>query len=747
MTSDNVRAGERGRLRVFIGAAPGVGKTYTMLKEAHRLKEAGVDVVIGYVDTHGRLETERLLEGLELVPLAEIRVGQAIFHEPDLEAILRRRPQVCVIDELAHTNPPGMRHEKRYQDIEYLLAHGISVMTAVNVQHLASIREEAYQALGLRVVETVPDEFIRQADEVTVIDVTPETLRQRLRDGEIYPKDRVDRALQHFFRLENLSWLRVMALRAVADDVDERLHEAYERKDGPGFVGVKEVVLVSVGHPERAEALLSRGRRMAMRMQGDLFAVYVAETAEDRMTERSREEVERLRQLAERFGAEWILEPKNDRPLGEVIANVARRIEASQIVVGQSRPGFVRWPLARWRSPAKDLIKRLPFVDVRVVGWRSLAPSALSQRNWASVRLVREQKLPGKLTVYVGAAPGVGKTYKMLQDAHDWRQRGVDVVIGHIETHGRKETEMQIGDLERIPKKKIAYSGQIYEEPDIQAILARRPDVVLIDELAHTNAPGSRFQKRYQDILYLLEHGVNVVTAVNIQHLESLKDRVEQLTGAPVKERVPDWFMKLASEVKLIDVAPETLIERMMQGKIYPPEKAERALNHYFQPANLAALRELALREVADDVEHRVDSPLRPEEAERILVCTNYRAHSERLIRRGWRIADRLKAKLYVLVVQTEPALTLEQTKELEQIKELAQSFGAEFLIREGKSIGPVIVDTARALDVSQIIMGRPLEQGVARWFAPRPIMYVLAHAEFADLHIVAHMGRCFASV
>ncbi|EJY56813.1 Osmosensitive K channel His kinase sensor [Alicyclobacillus hesperidum URH17-3-68] len=737
----------RGRLRVFIGAAPGVGKTYTMLNEAHRMWREGTDVVVGFVETHGRKETERLLQGLEVIAPAMLQVGHATFKEPDLHAILLRNPDVCLIDELAHSTPPGARHRKRFEDVIYLLQHGISVMTAVNVQHLESLRNQVQRELGLRVREVVPDWFFREADEVTVIDVTPETLRQRLRDGEIYPLDKLDTALNHFFRLDRLAWLRQMSLRAVADDVEERLENSYERKTIPGPVGAKEVVVVCVSHLGRAEALVERGRRMALRMKGDLYVVYAAETDEDRMTEKARVEVEALRRLAELHGAEWVLEPKRDRSVGEIILQVARRLNATQVVLGQPHKGVsARW-LMSWQHPVQYLLRRLKYVDLRIVGWQQLSPEAILQRNMASERVVRERKLPGKLIILVGAAPGVGKTYRMLRDAHDWRARGVDVVIGHIETHGRKETEEQIGDLERIPKRLIEYSGRVYEEPDLASILARRPQIVLMDELAHTNAPGSVFKKRYQDILYLLENGIDVATAVNVQHIESLKDRIEHITGVTVRERVPDWFVKLASELKLIDISPETLIERLQEGKIYPSDKVERALNHFFQPAHLAALREIALREVADVVDGPLTSPPQAD-PERILVCVNYRPHSEALVRRGWRIADRLQAQLYVLTVQTEFPLSSQNERDFAAVRELAEQFGATFLIRPAlnKSVGQVIVETATSERISQIVMGQSINRGGGLLFTHRPIAYVLNRAAFVDLHIVAYADRASSS-
>lgn len=356
----------------------------------------------------------------------------------------------------------------------------------------------------------------------------------------------------------------------------------------------------------------------------------------------------------------------------------------------------------------------------------------------------------GRLTIYVGAAPGVGKTYKMLQDANDWRNKGIDVVIGLIETHGRPETAEQVGHLEVLPKRNVRVHEHTYEELDVEGILKRQPKIVLIDELAHTNVPGSEREKRHQDIEYILAHGINVVTAVNIQHLESLRDKVEHITGIRVRERVPDWFMDLAREIKLIDVTPETLQQRLMEGKIYAADKVDQALNNFFRLGNLSALREIALLEVADDVDQRLDEQLRRERGanqrqkteERILVCVNYRPHSEKLIRRGWRIADRHKAKLYVLVVISDVQMTDEEKRDLERIQDLSGQFDAMFLTKQVRDngVGETIVDVAKELRVSQIVIGQPLpSRTLADKWRGNPVDYVLSHAEFVDLYVVSN--------
>ena len=738
---------EPGQLKLFIGAAPGVGKTYMMLREAASLKERGIDVVIGYVDVHDRPETQAQMAGLEVLPRKKIRFHNRVFEEVHLEAIVSRHPYVVVIDELAHTNAPGSTFPKRYMDVEYLLDQGISVLTAVNVQHIEGIHEEAEEITGIPVRERIPENFIKRANEVSVIDVTPETLRQRLRDGAIYPEDKVDQALQNFFRKSNLSGLRELALRVVAEDVDERLERSFSRNKIPGPVGAKEVIMVCVSHNARAVNLVQRGHRMAIRMKADLYVLTIRNTSEGLLSEKDRNNLDKLRDLAEEHEADMIIEPRNDRKLGAIIADVAVRLNVTQIVMGQPSPGR-NWRSVWGDNPLRYLLRNLRYTDLRVVGWRE--PPSISANHTKTITSSSDgeaNKQRGRLIIYVGAAPGVGKTYKILQDAHDWRRRGRDVVIGLIETHGRAETAEQIGDLEIIPKKRMEVGGRVYEEMDVEAIIRRKPTYVLVDELAHTNVPGCAREKRYQDVQYILEQGINVVTAVNIQHLESLHDKVEHITGVKVRERIPDWFMKLSQEVKLIDVTLETLQQRLVEGKIYAKDKIQRALDNFFQTANLAALRELALLEVADDVDQRIHKARTKEnghvgEMERILVCVNHRPHSEKLIRRGWRIADRLSAELWVLVVLGDEPLSPEDERDLMKIRRLSEQFDAQFLTKPAvnRNVGETIVKVAEELQVSQLVAGQPLPpRGVIARMKTNPIDYVLEHAEFVDLHIVGY--------
>lgn len=272
-------------------------------------------------------------------------------------------------------------------------------------------------------------------------------------------------------------------------------------------------------------------------------------------------------------------------------------------------------------------------------------------------KLQTEQR--ARLRVYIGAAPGVGKTYSMIEDAHAFRRDGVDVVIGFVEAHERTETEAKLADLEVVPRRKIEYRGVILEEMDLDAILARKPQLCIVDELAHTNAPGSRHEKRYQDVLEILDAGVGVMTAVNIQHLETLNDAVGRVTGVRVRETVPDTFLDRADEVVNVDVTVEELRTRLRQGKVYKPEKVEQALTNFFREANLSTLRELALRAVADEVGEKAASYRQREGLEpalipeRVMVCMSSSADAPRVLRTGARIAGRLGARWYAVYVAT----------------------------------------------------------------------------------------------
>src|ERR1700710_2916962 len=330
----------------------------------------------------------------------------------------------------------------------------------------------------------------------------------------------------------------------------------------------------------------------------------------------------------------------------------------------------------------------------------------------------RENSEAGRLKIFVGAAPGVGKTYEMLQSAHARIKAGVDVVVGVVETHGRIETEALLHGLEVIPRKRIEYKEQILEEMDLDALIARRPEIALVDELAHTNVSGSRHPKRYLDVEELLSHGIDVYTAVNIQHIESLNDVVAQITHVRVRETVPDSVFDRADAIELIDLTPDDLIQRLKEGKVYVPKQAERALEHYFSPGNLTALRELALRRTAERVDEQLLTHMQANAiagpwaaGERILVCLSEDPRAAGLVRYTKRVADRLHAPWTAISIETRRSLQLsdDQRARRADAMRLAEALGAETLTIPGvgRRIADDVIHFAQANNVTQIIIGK----------------------------------------
>jgi two-component system sensor histidine kinase KdpD len=322
-----------------------------------------------------------------------------------------------------------------------------------------------------------------------------------------------------------------------------------------------------------------------------------------------------------------------------------------------------------------------------------------------------------KLRVYIGAAPGVGKTYQMLEDAHLLKKQGVDIVVAVVETHGREDTRAMIGDLECVPLRRIEYRGVTLEEFDVDAVVARRPAIAIVDELAHTNIPGSRNRKRYEDVLELLNAGISVITAVNIQHLESLNDAVARTTGVRVRETIPDYFLRRADEVVNVDISVDTLRTRLRQGKIYGVEKIEQSLNNFFRKGNLSALRELALRQVATDQATKahdyreregLEQPVIPE---KVMVCMASRGSAKKLLRVGSRIAGRLASDWSAVYVET-PAEELGRIQPadyaaLQENIRFAEELGAKVVKLKARHVVDALIDFARREGITHVVFGQ----------------------------------------
>jgi two-component system sensor histidine kinase KdpD len=353
---------------------------------------------------------------------------------------------------------------------------------------------------------------------------------------------------------------------------------------------------------------------------------------------------------------------------------------------------------------------------------------------------------PGKFRIYLGAAAGVGKTVAMLDEGWRRRERGRDVVVGFVETHGRPHTAEALKDLEVVPRKRIEYRGAVFEEMDLDAVLARRPQLALIDELAHTNVPNSgRHTKRWEDVLEILENGINVITTVNIQHLESLAESIENMTGTQVRERVPDWVVRRADQTELVDSSPEQLRRRIVHGNVYPPEKVPAALTNFFTTHNLTILRELALRFVADETEEVLlreveeESSAPVETGEHILVGAAAKPGSDRVLRRAARIAARVKGDLHVVhVIAAESSHTSDQAG-LQELQTLTVSLGGEWSTLSGDDIATTLIAFARAHNITQLVVGSDRDH---RWGLGRGgvLKHLLKQAVPAglDIHIIA---------
>lgn len=354
----------------------------------------------------------------------------------------------------------------------------------------------------------------------------------------------------------------------------------------------------------------------------------------------------------------------------------------------------------------------------------------------------------GHLKIFIGYAPGVGKTFSMLNEGNRRFKRSEDIVIGHVESHEREETNAQIGALEIIPKKKVLYGKTSMEEMDTEAIILRKPGTVLIDELAHTNVPGSKNKKRYQDVEEILCSGINVITTLNIQHLESLNDVVRNITGIAVKETIPDYIVENADEVVVVDITPDALQNRLKRGDVYNLDKVPQALKNFFRKGNLNALRELVLRETAEEVEEDLAEYMKSEgirdnwrTVERVLVCISPSSTAKKLIRRGARIANRYKCEWTVVTVNCTNAfakkVTLKDRQMLHNHFKLASQLGANIATLTGKSVSEELVKFIQEKHITQVIIGHAARTKIETLLRGSTVSKLLKNAKDIEIHII----------
>lgn len=354
----------------------------------------------------------------------------------------------------------------------------------------------------------------------------------------------------------------------------------------------------------------------------------------------------------------------------------------------------------------------------------------------------------GTLKIFLGYAPGVGKTYAMLNEANRRLKYGQDIVVGYVENHGREETDEQIGALQILPRKKITYNGVELEELDVEAVVRRHPETILIDELAHTNVPGSKNKKRYEDVMEILGSGINVISTLNIQHIESLNDVMFQITGIKVNETIPDKILQHADEVVVVDLTPDALQNRMRRGNVYNMEKVPQALKNFFRKGNLDALREIVLRQAAEGVDDDLDAYMKREgirdnwhTVERVMICISSSPHSKKLIRRGARIANRYKCEWYVVTVDCTNRFAKKATeadqKMLHSHIQLAEQLGAETVHLSGKSVSETLTEFANKKHITQIVLGQSTRTKVETFLRGSTINKLIRKVKNVEIHLI----------
>jgi two-component system sensor histidine kinase KdpD len=604
---------------------------------------------IGALDIKGRPDLAELAAPLPRIPPRIVKLANSTFEEFDLAAALAEKPDVVVLDELAHADLPGGLHAKRWQDAEDLVQHGIGVLGAVNVQHIESIAPAAERIVGFPVREIVPMSFLRRVDQLVAVDVSPEQLQARLRDGKIVHGEDIDRALAGPFRLAALGAMRELMLRLVDDFTIPAVAPAR----------VSSVVALVTDRVD-ATAYLRRVTAIA-----SVFDLAVGVACEPGMS------AENCEAAVTRGGGTRVPWPKDD--------GAAPRLN---VLTG----ALIAIP---YGDLARSVLSRGIDRDVIVTdGKQAVSATAAVLDAQPAVGENPLRKAYGRLTIYLGSAAGSGKTYAMLDRAHQLKDAGIDVVVGYVETHGRAETARKLEGLEVIPRTVSVTNGITYEEMDRDAIVARRPQVVLVDELAHTNAPGSAAPKRYMDVFAFQGAGISVLTTLNIQHLEGLSDSVTRLTGVTVRETLPDWILGMADDLILIDVSPEILRERLRAGSIYPSNRIEASLSNFFRTENLAALRELALRETVRTAEPR------PSPVNALLLGVGPRARDASLILRGAKLRARFDAEYTVAHIQQKGRVSPPDV--LRKLQQAAEAVQAQWLYASAADAAKTLVALAR---------------------------------------------------
>jgi two-component system sensor histidine kinase KdpD len=693
-----------------------------MLREAHELAGHGHDVVVAYVETYDRPRTVELLGGLDVMKRVKVQYRGATLEDMNLEAVLARRPEIALVDELAHTNAPGLRNGKRWQDVEDLRDAGIDVISTVNVQHLESVKDLVEKVSGIAVRETLPDRVLDSADVIQFIDIAPEALRKRMRHGNVYAPEKVDIALANFFRPRNLAAMRQIGLRLVADSM------ARHRQ----VVSSPEDVLVAVSCSPASEDLMRRGARLARRRGGSCVVVTVQPGPE------CTAETERFRELAEQLGCSFAV--LGGRDVAAAITQAARDIGVEHVVVGE-----VTTPdtLSRWRPTIPDrIIDGLPDSDVHVIARvghlaaaRRRDPDAEDRPDpMALLRQVSsDARRRAMLRVYFGYATGSGTTTAMLGEARRRCERGTDVVVGAYGVHDDPRSALTglevMGGSRELPRERPL---------DLAAVQARNPEVVCIDDLTGLDTEG---RQRLEDVPELLSAGITVLATLHLLSVRSAAESVARLLGRALDRPViDDELLDMIDEFEVVDLPPDDLIRRIREQKILAPAQLARAMQRELRPQVLAMLRETMLRIAADRVDREFVTQLRapdtggPAEVRgRVVLCLPVRAGQEERIRTVARYAGAHDATFTVVSVRP-PGLTDEDKTVLGSYAALTHQLGGEFVRLSGRAVAPTLARFITESLATEVILGHRRSPRWRPWDTTAELIRLL---QGVDIHVI----------
>jgi K+-sensing histidine kinase KdpD len=695
-----------------------------MLREAHELLAHGHDVAVAYVETYGRPRTVEMLPGLEVLPRTTVQYRGTVLEDMDLEAVLARRPEIALVDELAHTNAPGLRHEKRWQDVEELRDAGIDVISTLNVQHVESVKDLVEKVTGVPVRETIPDRVLDGANVIQFIDIAPEALRKRMRHGNVYRREKVDTALENFFRPRNLAAMRQIGLRLVADSM----------ASSSEVVSSPEDVLVAVSGGRSSEELMRRGARLARRRGGSCTVVTV-QSGPNAIVE-----MEGLRELAAHLGCSFAVLGGSD--VTGAIIQAARDIGAEHVVIGEvTNEGR----LARFRPTIVDqIVDALPESDIHVIalvghlleherGTGGLADQQRPDPMTLLRNVSSDNRRRAMLRVYLGYAPGSGTTTAMLDEGRRRAGRGTDVVVAAYRVHG--EPQQALAGLDVLGGLRRPLQEQAL---DLDAVLARNPEVVCIDDLTGLDNRG---RPRLEAVPMLLAAGITVLATVHLLSVRSAAAEVSNLLDRPLKGPVvEDEFLSLIDELEVVDLPPQDLLQRIAENKLLTPAEQATGRQQELRSPVLALLRETALRICADHVDRQFVEDLRASDGSslvevrgRIVLCLPVQPGLEDRIRATARYAQRQDATFTVVSVRP-PGLSEVEKGVMGGYVALTHQLHGDFVRLEGRSVASTLARFVHQSLATEVILGHRRR---SRWWPWDTTSELIRLLEGVDIHIL----------